>query len=195
MKYFLLFSNSFLLGIFKKKINLIKISIKNNNITEKMKVILILLLLFSLSYCNELKLYKITEKCIQCLEKLNSFDTLSLLTLRKLEIVSLDDILALSRDGVSIKTATLKCLNSYGEAAPEDGNNVLERQIHNKIVLEGTECSDSISSSFSDRQKWKQAICSAYNSFDFACIPFFSLSPEESNYLKKLCQSEDYRIQ
>ena len=157
-----------------------------------MKVVSILLFLFSLSFCNELKLYKITEKCIQCLRKLNSFDDIRILALRRLEVVSLDDILALSRDGAANTFATLKCLNSYGEEVSEEGKNALERQINNKIALKETECSDSISSSFGDREKWKNSVCSALNSFDSSCIPLFKLTIEESNYLKQLC--EEYNI-
>ena len=157
-----------------------------------MKVVSILLFLFSLSFCNELKLYKITEKCIQCLRKLNSFDDISILALRRLEVVSLDDILALSRDGPATTSATLNCLNSYGEEVSEEGKNALERQINNKIALKETECSDSISSSFGDREKWKNSVCSALNSFDSSCIPLFKLTIEESNYLKQLC--DEYNI-
>ena len=153
-----------------------------------MKVVSILLSLFSLSFCNELKLYKITEKCILCLRKLNSFDDISILVLRSLEVVSLDDILALSRDGAAITYATLKCLNSYGEEVSEEGKNALERQINNKITLKETECSDSISSSFLDREKWENSVCSALNSFDSSCIPLSSLTIEERDYLEQLCE-------
>ena len=160
-----------------------------------MKVLALLtisLLFILINARNEEQIYRVTEECLQCLRSLDMFDEEALADIEDREYVTLDYVLSLA-NGRRLRnlstSGAANCLNSYGETQSVTTQDRLEKQIHNKIISMGTECSDKISGYYNkDRSNWKSEVCSSYFKNKGDCIS--ELDSEEIQFLNESCDIE-----